>query len=151
MTATLRPIERLASRSSADLRLVLRRPESVHALTEEHRRWLEAALLGDPRATLDDVLAEVESEEVQLWEVRSGRAVLALLTTRMVEYPRCLAMRIEQIGGHSMRSWLPLLPELEEHARNLGCRFLETASGRIGWWRLLPGYALRGAPLVKEL
>lgn len=131
--------------------LSLRAPESVRALPPEHCEWLRAALRGDPRFTVDDILEDLETERAQLWAVGHWPGhVQALVVTRLVAYRRCCSMEIHLCGGMGMEHWLYLLPELEQHARNLGCTFVELC-GRRGWERVLPDYGFRGVALAKEL
>lgn len=140
-----------ASSSSAELQLVLRHPDDARTLTEQQLGWLQASLREDPRYAVEDILRDVAEDCAQLWQVGfcSGRA-LALLVTRLVWYPRGCAFQIHLCGGENMAEWLHLLPELEQHARNLGCKFVELM-GRRGWQRALPEYGFRGVGLSKEL
>jgi hypothetical protein len=128
----------------------LRAPESVHDLSPNHREWLRSALGGDPRTSLDDLLSDIYAELAQLWQVAASGSVRALVVTRLVFYPRCSSMEVWLCGGHEMKRWIHLLGELEQHARNLGCRFIELR-GRRGWERALTDYALRAVLLEKEL
>jgi hypothetical protein len=140
-----------ASSSPAELRLVLRRPEDVWALDEQQLGWLALSLRGDTRFTIWDMLRDIAAERAQLWAIEddAGEAT-ALLVTRLVQYARCSSLEIHLCGGRSIERWLGMLPELEQHARNLGCRFVELC-GRRGWERILPEYAFRGVALAKEL
>jgi hypothetical protein len=135
----------------AELSLSLRAPESVRALPPVHREWLRASLREDPRFELDDILADIEQERAQLWAIGDwGGYVQALIVTRLLWYPRCCALEVHLCGGLDMDRWIHLLDDLEQHARNLGCRFVEVR-GRRGWERVLPGYGFRGIALAKEL
>ncbi len=135
----------------AEPMLSLRAPESIRSLPLVHREWLRSALLDDPRASLESVLDDIEGERAQLWAVGAwGRDVEALIVTRLIQYDRCYALEVQLCAGRDMEHWLHLLAELERHARNLGCRFVEVR-GRRGWERVLPDYAFRGVSLAKEL
>lgn len=150
MTAAHPQTEPSASPSSADLRLVLQSPEWVHCLSGDHLEWLTAALREDPRGTLEHVLTDVFEERAQLWAIQRGFEAQALVVTYIETYPHGDALAIQLCAGREMSEWLPLLEELEEHARALGCSFVEI-HGRRGWERMLPDYAFRGIVLGKEL
>jgi hypothetical protein len=147
------------SSSSADvgfdgdprLWLTLRAPESARALPPEHREWLRAALMDDPRTSLGELLSDIEAERAQLWAIGHWPGyVQALVVTRLIHYDRGCALRIQACGGVGMARWLHLLGQLEQHARNLGCRWVEV-QGRRGWGRALTGYAFQCVQLAKEL
>jgi hypothetical protein len=49
-----------------------------------------------------------------------------------------------------MRRWLPLLAKIEAYARDENCRCVRIF-GRVGWSRVLQGYAVKNVVLDKEL
>lgn len=61
-----------------------------------------------------------------------------------------LALKIEHLGGGSMRLWLPTLRELEAYARSQGCKKLMW-EGRDGWKRLFPDYQVTAVVMAKRL
>ena len=139
------------SSSSAEPRLVLLDPARAWELPERALDWLEAALQGDPRATVTVTLADVEAERAQLWGILSGEELMAVVVTRILTFGSfCRALRIQLCGGEQLHSWKHLLPELEGHARNLQCHLVEI-QGRRGWGRVFPEYRERSILLEKEL
>lgn len=139
-----------ASRSSADLQLVLRHPADARHLTEQQLGWLSLSLRGDPRVSLQGLLMDIAVEAAQLWSVEVSGDVLLLIVSRIVHYELCDAFEIQLCGGRRMRECLELLPELEKHAKALGCKLVELR-GRPGWQRLLPQYEMRGVALEKGI
>jgi len=137
--------------SSAELHLVLRHPEDALHLTGQQLSWLAMALCQDPRCSLQGVLEDIRSEAAQLWsfETEAGETLM-LVVTRILHHELCDTFEIQLCGGHRLRDCLKLLPELEAHARFLGCKLVELR-GRPGWHRVLREYSLRGIALEKEL
>lgn len=148
MTSALPQTEPSASPSSAEL--ILLPPEAADGLSEVQLGWLRSALQDDPRVSLAGTLEAVRAERAQLWGVRVGAQLRALLVTWIGRYEQCDVLEVQLIGGEGMAEWLGLLPELERHACNLGCRLMELR-GRRGWERVLPGYRMRGVCLEKDL
>lgn len=148
MTAMQLQTEPSASRSSAEL--VLCPPTAARSLTIQQQGWLVDSLRGDERNTLETLLADIEREMAQLWAVRIAGEAQAFLVTRLKWYAQCCALEIHLCGGVGMSRWFHLLPELEQHARNLGCRYVELC-GRRGWERVLEGYDVLGVTLAKDL
>jgi hypothetical protein len=135
----------------ADLKLVLLHPEHARYLTEQQLGWLSLGLRGDPRGSLQGLLDDIELEAAQLWSVSDDEGgSVALLVTRIFERELCCTFEIQICVGSGLRDWLHLLPELEQHARNLGCKMVEMI-GRPGWQRVLPQYRMRGVALEREL
>ena len=140
-----------ASPSSAELRLVLRHPQDARHLSEQQLGWLSLGLRGDARCSLQGLLEDIELEMAHLWSIEDAQGVAAMLiVTRIVEYELCDAFEVQICGGTRMRECLRLLPELEQHARNLECKYIELR-GRPGWQRMLPEYSVRGVALEREL
>jgi hypothetical protein len=134
----------------AELKLSLMHPSHARLLEPDVSEKLRAALMGDARCALQDVLEDIAAERAQLWVICDGPNVRMALVTRILEYPRGRAMLIQLCGGGPIAECLTLLAELEGHARGLGCAWMEVR-GRKGWSRLLPGYDTRSVELTKEL
>lgn len=151
MTSVQPQTEPSASQSSAELCLVLRHPAEARHLTQQQLGWLALGLRQDPRVSLEGLLESIETEDAQLWSVETeGGECRVLLVTRIVQYELCDCFEVQICAGVGLWSWLHLLPELEHHARELGCKYVELR-GRPGWLRVLPQYSARGIALEKEL
>lgn len=151
MTQVHQQTEPSALHSSAEIRLVLRHPEDSVCLSGQHLGWLALALREDVRGSLQGVLDDIRSEVAQLWSFDTAAGeTLMLVVTRILHYELCDTLEIQLCGGHRLRECLRLLPELEQHARYLGCKMVELR-GRRGWERLLGDYTVRGIALEKEL
>jgi hypothetical protein len=61
-----------------------------------------------------------------------------------------LALKIEHLGGGSLRNWLHLLKDLEAYARDRGCKKLMW-EGRDGWKKLFPDYHVSAVVMEKRL
>lgn len=62
--------------------------------------------------------------------------MITAITTEIVNYPRCKALRIFLVSGEGLGAWPHWWAELEEWAVSLGCKRME-CGGRLGWERKL--------------
>lgn len=104
----------------------------------------------DPRGTLEGILDEVEQEHAQLWCVLSDQEWCSVIVTRILHFDSCDVFRVQLCGGEQLHSWKHLMPDLEGHARDLGCSMIEIL-GRRGWGRVFPEYRERSILMEKEL
>jgi len=111
-------------------------------IPEVAKHWLVMALMGDPRASIADVMAAISEERWQLWAVLCGKQWSAVVVTEIMVWPKMRTLRVLLCGGRKMRDWVHLIEDLEGHARNLGCSMVEVY-GRRGWSRVLRGYTER--------
>lgn len=87
----------------------------------------------------------------QLWMITTGDVtIIAAGVTSIVALRSGFALKIEHLGGGSMRRWLPLLKELEAFARSQSCTKLMW-EGRKGWVRLFPDYRVHKVTMIKRL
>jgi hypothetical protein len=87
----------------------------------------------------------------QLWLItQDDVTIVAAGVTSISALRSGHALRIEHLGGGSMRQWLHTLKELEDYARGQGCQTL-TWEGREGWQKLLPDYRVSAVVMSKRL
>lgn len=102
--------------------------------------------------TPDEILASAITGHRQIWTITDRDRASPLLTTF------CTAMRvaggrqwlvIEALAGDDMEDWLPLLAELEAHAKEAGAT-LSHIQGRRGWERVLRSYGYEPKSIILE-
>lgn len=87
----------------------------------------------------------------QLWVITlEDVTIVAAGVTSIFALRSGNALKIEHLGGGSMRQWLNTLKELEAFARNRGCKKLMW-EGRSGWVRLFPDYKVSAVVMTKRL
>lgn len=93
-----------------------------------------------PRYDIDSVRAGLERSELLLWCVFDGTTPIAVMTTRIVEYPNSKALCLDWIGGERMKEWLPMAHDvMRRYGHDNGCTHLE-GYGRKAWGRALQKY-----------
>jgi len=101
----------------------------------------------------DDVLADILKGEQLLWVAWNERALAvdAVMTTRLVEYPRRTVCHVIYIAGGHMQRWLREFQEtVEQYACEQGASGLE-GGFRRGWVRAWEGCREVGTMLFKDL
>lgn len=95
---------------------------------------------------INDIYDSIMADEYVLWIVvdyGKGDEIIAALTTKLLDYPKCMAMSIDWIGGTRMKEWLPMAQEtISRYAKDHGCTHLE-GFGREAWGRWLGKYGWR--------
>lgn len=110
--------------------------EMVDLVWDEVKGKLEkSTMTAAGKCDINDLRAGIENGVYLLWVVMDGTEVLAGVTTRIIEYPKCRALALDWIGGNRMKDWLDLVNEhMVQHARHNGCSHLE-GYGRPAWIR----------------
>lgn len=108
--------------------------EAVDLIWGDVRPMLEAASnTSKGRYMVQDVRAGIDAGAYLLWVVVIDDKVVAAITTRIIEYPRCRAMALDWIGGSQMKKWIKAVSEaMASHARHNGCTHME-GYGRSAW------------------
>ena len=89
------------------------------------------------KLSVKDVYDYISEGFYELWVVMDGKKMIAVITTRVIEYPERRALAMDFIGGTRMREWLPEAQRtIEKFARDKNCLHLE-GYGRRAWksWR----------------
>lgn len=108
----------------------------IDLIWDEAKGHLEAAIkTARGKFTLEDVRRGIEAGVYLLWVVMDGKEVIAVITTRIIEYPTCRAMALDWIGGRRMKEWIEMSNKvMVDHARANGCTHME-GYGRPAWIR----------------
>jgi hypothetical protein len=93
---------------------------------------------------------EVLAGRMLLWIVIDDGAIQAAVVTVLAQTEWRKVCEIVACAGYDMRSWLPLLKQIEDYARAEGASAMR-ALGRKGWARMLPDYQVRRVVLEKEI
>lgn len=84
-----------------------------------------------------DVLSGSQQGTYLLWIILIDEEIVAVLTTRIVEYPKCRAMALDWVAGGRMKQWLaPAMRAIKNHAVMNKCTRME-GYGRDAWLRYL--------------
>lgn len=104
------------------------------------------AFSGD-RYSEGELERDLESGTRQIWLIWLEE-LLGVVVTKVFRKARIC--QIELCAGRNIKTWLHHLPEIEQFARDNGCKISEVI-GRKGWLRLLPDYELYAVILRKKL
>lgn len=98
------------------------------------------------RISTDDVLHAALAHEYLVWIVKSpNNGIVAAFTTRILTYPKRLALAVDFVGGSEMQGWLATVDEaIEAHASRCNCDLIE-GYGRPAWGRVLGRYGWKPA------
>lgn len=103
-----------------------------------------AISLTPDRIEADDLYDSAKKGGYLIWIVTEERDdvqyIQAVLTTRIVNYPKTKALCIDFLAGTRMKEWLPIvMPVLEELGKNNKCSHIE-GYGRRAWTKYLSAY-----------
>jgi len=105
----------------------------------------KAVCISPRRVTIDDVYNATKKGNYLVWTVQENNKIIAVFTTRIIEYPRGNILAVDFAGGDRMKDWIELvLSTLEAHARHNKCVSLE-AFGRKGWEKILNKFGCKAA------
>ena len=92
------------------------------------------------KLSVKDVYDYISEGFYELWVVMDGKKMIAVITTRVIEYPERRALAMDFIGGTRMKEWLPMVQDvISRYAKDHNCKYLE-GYGRKGWGRWLGKY-----------
>jgi hypothetical protein len=96
------------------------------------------------RFTIADVYIDLIKGDQSLWLAFDEQAhIYGAVTVRIVDYPNCRALRLETLGGHSVRRWLREgFASMEGYAKTYRCQKIE-AFGRKEWGRFFERLGLK--------
>ena len=119
--------------------------EHLESMWQHVEPMLRSAVTLTPdRITTQDVYDGAMQNHYLVWivfeEVDGQSIIQAVITTRMVEYPKSKALAIDFVSGTRMKEWLPVvMPILEELGKHNDCDHIE-GYGRRAWFRYLDKY-----------
>ena len=97
----------------------------------------KAVCLSPRKIDIEDVYTASKQRADLVWTVEEEDKVIAVVTTRMIYYPKGYAMAVDFVGGKRMKEWLDMVHNtLEAHAKHNNCIHLE-AFGRRAWGKYL--------------
>jgi hypothetical protein len=89
-------------------------------------------------------------QRMMIWTVERGGEIVAVLVSKVTQYPRRRILEMLFAGGSRMREWLPIaIPLFDQCARETGCDSIASV-GRKGWARAWGGVAV-DTVCVREL
>ena len=95
--------------------------------------------------------ALLSDNRMQLWIGWNGEVCEAVVLTELIQRKAGKFCQIVACGGLDMGRWLGLLDEIEQWAKREGCVSMRVLSGRKGWAKMLPDYAVAGITLERWL
>jgi len=97
----------------------------------------KAVCLSPRKIDIKDVYEASKQGAYLVWTVEDKGKIIAVITTRMVFYPKGYALALDFVGGDKMKDWIELvLSTLEAHARHNKCIHME-GFGRKAWQRFI--------------
>ena len=110
--------------------------EVIDIVWDDAKKLLEPAVeTAKGKMTIKDVYEFIKRDIYNLWVVMEDTKIVAVVTTRVIQYPESRALALDFIGGKKMKHWLPKAQKvINKFARDNGCRHLE-GYGRKAWIR----------------
>jgi len=97
-----------------------------------------------------DVLRLAMAGQMMIWIVEREGKIVAVLVSKVTQYPRRRILEMLFAGGSRMKEWLPIaIPLFDQCARETGCDSIASV-GRKGWARAWGGVAV-DTVCVREL
>jgi hypothetical protein len=115
-------------------------PNTKEATDESFPIWFPflASITRRSKEPIEELLGQIARREVQLALVWDGEKAHALIGIRLIRRGKDLIGEIVWLTGKGVRQWLPLLSELEQYLRDIGCIEIRPIC-RPGWSRLIKG------------
>lgn len=129
---------------------LLRVPPQMAEFYWPHVRDLFERAYAETDMPTPDVVTWLKAGKGILWVVSSGERILGAVTSSLEQRRSGLSCRIEACGGEEFHRWKHHLRDVEAYAKAEGCVKV-VFTGRRGWERMLPEYALRRVSLEKGL
>src|SRR6266700_1290001 len=125
-------------------------PKRVHEIWPHVAPLLKAACQRTNLNAFADIEIDILAGGSLLWIAWNGRTVEAAAATILINSEIGKVCIITVCGGSDMKRWLPLIDQIETHARREECTRVRIY-GRKGWLRVLENYEERFAIMDKEL
>jgi hypothetical protein len=134
--------------------LVCVEPGRVHEIWPIVAPLLRRATARTGLSAFADIERDVLAGGALLWLALSGErsalAIDAAASTCLQHTDAGKVCVVTACAGNNMSRWLPLMPGIENYARDEGCKRVRIF-GRKGWLRVLEGYRPKHIILDKEL
>jgi len=147
MDAQVNPVE-----AGTDAELVYIPPEHfgrVWPMVEPHVPSIIERSRG--RISLETMMQEIATRKLHVFVIWDGALIKALIGLSMGTAPTGLKIAtVEFASGQDSHTWLHLMPQLEDHCRQVGCQKIEMWA-RKGWAKKFPEYKLTHVLMEKDL
>ena len=126
--------------------------EALDIVWGDVKKLLEPAVeTAKGKMTLKDVYEYIKKDIYSLWVVMEETKIVAVVTTRVIQYPESRALALDFIGGKRMKHWLPKAQKvINKFARDNGCIRIES-HGRPGWEKMWKEYGYKKRFVFYEL
>jgi hypothetical protein len=111
---------------------------------------IRAAMQRGAIGAFQPVAQSVLAGRALVWLATDGERIRAAAVTELHATEWRKVCVIVACGGNAMRSWLHLIREIEQFAKDEGCAATRIV-GRKGWARMLKDYRTKRIILEKEL
>lgn len=116
-------------------------PELIDLVWDDIRDMLEGATdTAGKKFDVEDVRTQALQNIYVIWIImddNSDNKIVAAFTTRLVQYPKRMALAVDWLGGSRMREWIDDMNDIMfRYAKDLGCGHIE-GYGRKAWGRWL--------------
>jgi hypothetical protein len=92
-----------------------------------------AVATANGKADTGDILDGARAGTYLLWVVLIDEVIVAAITSRIIQYPKCRALALDWVAGSKMKQWLaPSFRVMREHAASNKCTRME-GYGRDAW------------------
>lgn len=125
-------------------------PANVSALWRVVEPMIQRAYTEVDEFAPPDMFAAFERGSLLLWVAPRDGDIGAILVTALLPRPSGLACKLVAAAGIGAGEWASWHRRIEAYARAEGCAKM-FAEGRVGWGRVLPGYATKRLVLEKRL
>lgn len=103
------------------------------------------------RFEASDIVRAAIMGQMQIWIVTEGAKVVCVTVTEFRQYPRLMALGLIGIYGHGRKRWQHLMRDIENWARERGCRYVEAMCEHAKFRHMLPGYEMDHVRMVLTL
>lgn len=115
------------------------------------RDMIDAGFAASDLPMPDDILDQLERGDRQLWVAVTHEArIVAAMLTQILITRHGKTFNLMRCGGSELKEWLPLLAQIEQYAKSVGCDSV-LVTGRLGWRGVLRDYKVVSVTLEKRI
>jgi hypothetical protein len=131
-----------------DVRLFAYAPEQVPLIWPEVKDFIESALIENGHLTIEEIYDNLLLKHYQLWTPYSDH-IEAAFVTAIFDVRGIKNCTIVACGGKNMDSWKHFIKDVEEWAKEDGCKYIKIY-GRRGWAKVF-NYDIVSTEMRKNL
>lgn len=120
-------------------------PKRVHEFWPYAREFILSAIKRTDLSDPQDIEYDILNGDQLLWLAINAK-IKAAASTHLANN----VCTITACGGEDMNEWLPLFAQIEQYAKNEGCKSVRIY-GRKGWQRVLENYHVKHVILERAL